>query len=204
MSSTGQLPEPKLDAGRGGTEEAPAAERLDRLDADATKGLDVRVVGVAYDGSPESRQALRKARLLAEARQASLRIITAIPPLEIWISPHYPPEVILERRRAGCQRLLDQAAGSLSAGVRRETVLGDGHPADVIVREAHNGVDVLFMGSRTYGRWGGAPSDSTAIEVMRLAPCPVIVVGPGSGLSHVIHTAAARSSPVAHAPPTCR
>ena len=178
------------------TKEPPPDERLDPLDAEATKGLDVRVVGVAYDGSAESKQALARALPFAQARHAKLRLITAVPLLEWWVSRNIAPEELREWRRIEFQRRLDEATGSLPAGLPHETVLRHGHPSHVIVREAHNGIDVLFMGSRSYGPWAGTPRDNTATEVMQLAPCSVIVVAPGTGFSHVIHTDAA-SGPMA-------
>jgi nucleotide-binding universal stress UspA family protein len=195
MSATEQGPKTKAEVTNGAAREDPADARVDPLDAEATKALDVRVVGVAYDGSPESKQALANAQRFAEARHATLRLITAVPPLEWWVSRNFAPEELREWRRAEFRRRLDEAAQSLPGGLPHETVLHHGHPSDVIVREADNGIDVLFLGSNSYGRWAGSPRDDTATEVMRQAPCPVIVVSPGTGLSHVIHTVATQSSP---------
>jgi nucleotide-binding universal stress UspA family protein len=195
MRAAEQGPKTKAKVTNGAAREAPADARVDPLDAEATKALDVRVVGVAYDGSPESKQALAKAHRFAEARHATLRLVTAVPPLEWWVSRNFAPEELREWRRAEFRRRLDEAAESLPGGLPHETVLHDGHPSDVIVREADNGIDVLFLGSNSYGRRAGAPRDDTATEVMRKAPCPVIVVGPGTGLSHVIHTAPTPNSP---------
>jgi nucleotide-binding universal stress UspA family protein len=156
MSATEQGPKTKAKATTVAAREAPADARVDPLDAEATKALDVRVVGVAYDGSPESKQALASAHRFAEARHATLRLITAVPPLEGWVSRNIAPEELREWRRAEFRRRLDEAAGSLPGGLRHETVLRHGHPSDVIVREADNGIDVLFLGSNSYGRWAGA------------------------------------------------
>jgi Universal stress protein family len=47
---------------------------------------------------------------------------------------------------------------------------------DMIVKQAREGIDMLLIGSRAYGAVRCAIVGSTAIEVMRLAPCPVVVV----------------------------
>jgi nucleotide-binding universal stress UspA family protein len=200
MSTSEQLPQTKAKAINEATREPPADERVDSLDADATKDVDVRVVGVSYDGSPESKQALASAQRFAQSRHATLRLIAAVPPLEWWVTRNIAPEELREWRRAEYRGRLERAAESLPAGLKHETVLRHGHPSDVLVREAHEGIDVLFIGSQSYRRWANAPQDNTATEVMQLAPCPVIVVGPGSGLSHVIHTAAPDNSPPAARP----
>jgi nucleotide-binding universal stress UspA family protein len=161
---------------------------VDPLDAEATKGLDVQVVGVAYDGSPESKRALASGLRFAQARHSTLRLITAVPPLEGWVSRNIAPEELRAWRREEFRQRVERAAGSLPAGMEHETVLRHGRPASVIITEARNGIDVLFIGSCSYGRWAGRHQDDTAAEVMQESPCPVIVVGPGTGLSHVIHT----------------
>jgi len=150
---------------------------------------ETNVIGVAYDGSAESKAALNEAVEMADARHATVRIIMAVPPLEAWISPHRRPDEILEERRVGCARMLEHAAASLPNEIRCATVLCDGQAANAIVQEARKGVDALVMGSRAFGKWAPA-HESTATEVMRLAPCRVLVVGPGTGFRHVVETTA--------------
>lgn len=153
---------------------------------------ETKVIGVAYDSSAESKQALDEALRIAETRRATVRIIMVVPPLEAWITPHRRPDEILEERRVGCARMLENAAASIPNMIRCETVLRDGEPAHAIVDEAGNGVDVLIMGSRGFSKWGHA-HESTATKVMRLAPCPVLVVGPGTGFRHIVETTAVDS-----------
>jgi nucleotide-binding universal stress UspA family protein len=144
-----------------------------------------RVVGAAYDGSIESAHALVEARRYADSRGASLQIVTAVPPLDVWAAdslyrPNHTPEQIVEYRRAEFARILDDAAAPLTDELQAEAVLVEGRAADAIVQEARKGLDLLFLGSRGYGALHRAIAGSTATEVMRRAPCPVVVVPRGS------------------------
>jgi nucleotide-binding universal stress UspA family protein len=150
-----------------------------------------RVVGVAYDGSDEAAAALRAGAALASELGAGLTIVTVVPPLEAFASgvlshPREGDEEIKAYRREEFRRMLENAAEPLAATLRTTTVLVEGRPADGIVEQAHQGMELLVMGSRSYGPIRRVMRGSTAIEVMRLAPCPVIVIPreaatPGAG-----------------------
>jgi nucleotide-binding universal stress UspA family protein len=144
-----------------------------------------RVVGAAYDGSIESAHALVEARRYADSRGGSLHIVTAVPPLDVWASdslyrPHHNPEEIVDYRRAEFERLLDGATAPLSDEYAAKTTLVEGRAADAIVQEARKGIDLFFLGSRAYGGLRRAIAGSTAAEVLRRSPCPVVVVPRGS------------------------
>ena len=147
-----------------------------------------RVVGAAYDGSIESAHALVEARRYADSRGGSLHIVAAVPPLDVWASdslyrPHHDPEEILDYRRAEFERMLDDAAAPLSDEYAAKTTLVEGRAADAIVQEAGKGIDLLFLGSRAYGGLRRAIAGSTAAEVLRRSPCPVVVLPRGSGVA---------------------
>jgi len=154
-----------------------------------------RAVGVAYDGSIESAHALVDARRYAEGNGASLHIVTAVPPLDVWASdslyrPHHNPEEIAEFRRAEFARILDDAAAPLSDELAARTLLVEGRAADAIVQESRKGIDLVFLGSRAYGGLRRAIAGSTAAEVMRRSPCPVVVVPRGSAVAADSHSSA--------------
>jgi nucleotide-binding universal stress UspA family protein len=148
-----------------------------------------RVIGVAYDGSDESKAALREATTLAVENDAALRIITAVPPLkQHWSGEAFAAGVatgdeIRKMRHEAFRKELAGVAEAAPPAVRAQPILEAGHPADVIAEEAERGVHVLFVGSRSYGPIRRVMVGSTAIELMRRSPCPIIVIPRGS-LSH--------------------
>ena len=145
-----------------------------------------RVIGVAYDGSEGSETALLEAAALAAEFEASVKLITAVPPIELYWSAEAfagtiaSGDTIREERRNGFRHMLEEAAERLPAEARAATVLQDGRPATVIAEEAEKGIHLLVMGSRSYGPIRRVMVGSTAIELMRLAPCPVLVIPRGA------------------------
>jgi nucleotide-binding universal stress UspA family protein len=155
-----------------------------------------RVVGVAFDGSEEALAALREAAALATAVDATVRVVTVVPPLAVFSSGAFYPSQegdakIKADRREEFRRVLQSAAEELPAQLRAATKLVDGTPAETIVEQAREGMHVLLMGSRSYGPLRRVMVGSTAIAVMRLAPCPVIVIPRGAATLHADPAASA-------------
>jgi nucleotide-binding universal stress UspA family protein len=134
------------------------------------------VFGVAYDGTAESKLALAAAEDLAKRHGASLRLIAAVPYMD-------PLPSRIGHTRVGFRKLLhtyfrevlDQGMSTLPYAAETETVLEDGDPAEVLARQGVE-LDLLVMGSRGYGPLRRALLGGVSAEVMRTAPCPVIVV----------------------------
>jgi nucleotide-binding universal stress UspA family protein len=104
------------------------------------------LVGVGFDDREESRQALEFASWLAERMGADLRLITVLP-----ADADEPPTAEPPRRfRRG-----DPAAALANEGVE---------------------LDLLVVGSRAYGPLRRTVVGEVSHEVMRSAPCPVVVV----------------------------
>jgi nucleotide-binding universal stress UspA family protein len=138
------------------------------------------------DGSEPSEKALSFALDLAAVQKANVRFchvpirpkaheLTARIPLSRdvveWDDVQQAGRAILDAARYRAQE----------AGVRAETVLQSGSPADAILELAdRGGVDLIIMGS------------STAESVVQRAPVPVIVVGPNSTWDADVAGAAAR------------
>ena len=78
--------------------------------------------------------------------------------------------------------MLEEAAERVPARRAQPTVLRDGRPATMIADEAEKGIHLLVMGSRNYGPIRRVMAGSTAIELMRLAPCPLLVLPRGASL----------------------
>lgn len=145
-----------------------------------------RVIGVAYDGLGGSEAALLEAIALATEFEASLKLITVVPPLSLYWSGEAfagaiaSGDAIREQRVNGFRHMLEAAAERVPDEARPATILLEGRPATLIAEEAEKGIHLLVMGSRNYGPIRRVMVGSTAIELMRAAPCPVLVLPRGA------------------------
>jgi nucleotide-binding universal stress UspA family protein len=129
-------------------------------------------IAVAYDGTPEAKAALARARTLAEESRAALRLLTVVaPPVALPgvvgytpVNPPEPDEVIAEGVAA---------AGSTVAVDGRRL---DGPPAEALAEACADGVDLLVAGSRGYGPMARLLLGSVSSRLVAIAPCPVLVV----------------------------
>ena len=133
-------------------------------------------IGVGYDGTEESRLALREAESLAERSGATLRLIAAVPYMNPMPARIGHTEVgfgdLLETY---FRKVLDSGVSTVSDAARIESVMKDGDPAEVLAAQGAE-VDLLVLGSRGYGPIMRALLGGVSAEVMRTAPCPVVVV----------------------------
>jgi nucleotide-binding universal stress UspA family protein len=134
------------------------------------------VIGVAFDGSPESVAALRLGADLATRASATIRIITVLPRLG-----GTGPEAAQARTswRAGLRDRVHEEAAALPRDLRALPVVEEGDPAKLLLEEAEKGVDLMIMGSRAYGPMRRVLLGSVSTALMRSAPCPVLVVPRG-------------------------
>lgn len=141
----------------------------------------VHEVGVALDGSPESRVALDAARALADLAGARLTAIHVEP---TWSSRRL--------RVPGSQRFgrPDVEAALAELGdTAPELRTPSGDPARNLAAATADGLDVLVMGSRGHGPMGRALLGSVSSAVMRSASCPVVVVPRGASRFPRTHAA---------------
>jgi nucleotide-binding universal stress UspA family protein len=136
----------------------------------------MRVVGVAYDGSPAARTALAAATELAQENGAALRVFTVVrkvapiaPGAPLTPTPLAPSE--LEVRRA---ELADTVA-SLPGEVRAQPVLLRGFTVPELVKAAGIGVDLMVLGTQVRGHVGRLFHKSVAGEMALECPCPVLI-----------------------------
>jgi nucleotide-binding universal stress UspA family protein len=137
---------------------------------------------VGYDTSPEAKAALDTAAESARHVGATLRLISVVSPINygyngVWMVAADPELVSV--RREQCERQLQEALEPLGQKSRAEGRVIDGDPVKVLVEEAGKGIDLLFVGSRGYGRLRGVLLGSVSAEVIASAPCPVVVVPRG-------------------------
>jgi nucleotide-binding universal stress UspA family protein len=126
------------------------------------RGGDIRRIGVAYDGSPESDAALRAAESLALERSAALTVYGVVEPSS---------QAATERARDLLQGVADDAP----TGIRPEWLLLHGVPADEIAARAYGVVDLLFVGSHGYGPLRHALLSNVSGALVCAAGCPVVV-----------------------------
>lgn len=126
----------------------------------------VETIVVAYD-DPES-GTLSRAAELAEAFGASLVVTNVVP-------PEHDEEA--EAERYGRERLEQARTFLESRGVTAEVVRSVGQPADAIIALARErDADLIVVGMRKKGFIERLVEGSVAQNVLRRAPCDVIVV----------------------------
>jgi nucleotide-binding universal stress UspA family protein len=86
-----------------------------------------------------------------------------------------PAEADMERRRAG-ELATARAVASLPETVQPESQLVTGPPVRVLEAEGHGDIDLLVLGSRAFGPLRRVLLGSVSAELMRQAPCPLMVV----------------------------
>jgi nucleotide-binding universal stress UspA family protein len=125
-------------------------------------------IAVGCDGSPSATRAIDFAENLAEAFDCELRIVGAVPTYDDAPDPlHATRESIYRERVAVGRRRVSRVPVSEAIEF-----------GDAAQRLAHQGIDSDFIvvGSRGHGRLGRTVLGSVASRLVRLAPCPVVVV----------------------------
>lgn len=135
----------------------------------------LETVGVAFDGSPESRVALDAATRLARRAGAHVRVITVhqyltVPNVSLHAIPVDTVDEAVEREQ---RRALDEAIAE-RGDVSIEGIFKRGRPLDVLVA-ASSDVDLLVAGSRGYGPLGAVLLGSTTHDLARMAHSPLLI-----------------------------
>jgi nucleotide-binding universal stress UspA family protein len=129
-------------------------------------------IAVAFDGTPESKQALSRARELAEAHRARVLVLTVVaPPVAlpgvVGYTPVNPPDP---------QGVLEAGVGAIESKVAVEGRELSGPPASTLAEDCESGVDLLVAGSRGYGPVTRVLLGSVTAKLIDMSPCPVLVV----------------------------
>jgi nucleotide-binding universal stress UspA family protein len=141
----------------------------------------IREVGVAFDASDESREALAWAAGTAAALGADLRVIAVVVP---WPLPGHPtkftwPQARLEETLAEVRddlgRELDEAISELPAELRRTTLTRTGDPAAEL-RSESEALDLLVTGARGYGPLRSVLLGSVSHALAQDCPAPLVVI----------------------------
>ena len=133
------------------------------------KSVDIRHIGVAYDGSSESEHAVAEARALAAEHRARLSACEVIAlPVYTFLGGAVPIDNAVED-------LVDQAQKRIAhlGGIEPHAVYGN------VVDELalySGSLDLLIVGSRGYGPVGRLVHGSTSSQLARTARCPLLVL----------------------------
>lgn len=132
-----------------------------------------RNIAVGYDGTPESKVALRHAEALAKRSNARIKLITVVrPPVAapVMVPGIYAPQVPPEP-----DRVLNEGLNSIDAELAADRTRLDGNPATELIGACEDGVDLLVVGSRGYGPMTRVLLGSVSHRLVQKAPCPVLV-----------------------------
>lgn len=145
---------------------------------DAATNLKNKIV-VGVDGSAGSIAALHWAYQEAQLRKCRLEIVSA------W---HFPvavsmpgmmampaPEDLQESTRNGLLKVLRQEGISAEGPVEVTTAVGEGIASSLLL-SASEDADLLVVGSRGHGGFGGLLLGSVSQQCVTHASCPVVVV----------------------------
>jgi nucleotide-binding universal stress UspA family protein len=145
----------------------------------AADGDALRRIGVAYDGTEDSRVALAWAEALAARTGGSLTLVTVVEPVTAGI---YPPAAafgyaeLKEDMRRDCRRRVDAAVASLPARTQATSMVLDGPRVVHSICDAAAGFDLLVVGSRGYGPLGRLLTGSVSRGIVHHSEVPVVVV----------------------------
>jgi len=146
-------------------------------------GGDPRTVLMAIDFGPESQAVVRHGTWLAEHFRAKLIALHVVRvPYVVLNESSFEPltrmevdrltESLVSKRREDLEALLPESAGG-----ERETMVRVGAPFEVLRAVVEDrAVDMVILGAGGHGEAGIRWLGSTCHKLVRLAPCPVMVV----------------------------
>lgn len=141
----------------------------------ASRSAEIRIIGVAYNGSAESEVALDAARQIAVHRSAVLRALWVVPTPDALVWPAGdaqrggpPRTVAVEEFEPEASRRLASLTGAdahVAIGAAEKELLAFGET-----------VDVLVLGSRGHGPLRRQILGSTSMQLTSEARCPLLIV----------------------------
>lgn len=129
---------------------------------------------VGYNGTPESKLALGRAEALAKRPNAALELVTVVTPpvaAPVMVPGAYAPE-----SPPHAEQIVAEGVHSVDSALAATPVRRDGDPAVQLLKACEEGADLLVVGSRGYGPLARVLLGSVSREVVRKAPCPVLMV----------------------------
>ena len=137
----------------------------------------IRVIGVGFDGQPESRAALRVAEQLALEHDATMRVYAVVLPNPMTTSRiERTPEEYRRLINESLEMQLHEEIDALDGTVRAAAHVSRGDPAPTLIARTREGLDLLVLGSRGYGPLRRVLFGSVSSELIGRAECPVLVL----------------------------
>ena len=140
----------------------------------------IGMIVVGVDGSESARAALGWAFAEARLRNTALQVVSAWSvPTQIYgasLAPIdlTPPEVFESAAQRAIADTVD-ALGTAADGLAVERLVVEGGASQVLV-EAAKGAELLVVGSRGHGGFGGLLLGSVSQQCAQHATCPVVIV----------------------------
>jgi nucleotide-binding universal stress UspA family protein len=144
------------------------------------QSVEFKRVLFATDFSDASRRALAFALAIARRYDSALSVVHAIPPEPRDPIPLEPLPANMNRRRIDAEQLMSDFGreGSVSA-FNPHLIVEQGRVWDVLASVIRReNVDLLVLGTHGRGGLKKAMMGSIAEQVLRLAQCPVLTIGP--------------------------
>ena len=144
-------------------------------------GEEIDHVAVGFDGSAEAGLALTAASAIAGATGATLKLVSvAVPPpigtgkggADSW-------NALVQAIEAEMREVLAAARNTVPEGIDVETTLISGDPVETLTSIGGAGGTLMVLGSRAYGPLRRVLLGSVATQLVRSAPCPLIVTPRG-------------------------
>lgn len=132
----------------------------------------IGTIGVAYNGSPESEAALAAARALAARHGATVRALAVVNPAGYWgaVDAGWGDAIAAVEQAANDRiRSLDGISGRVAVGLPSEELVA-----------FEDELDLLVVGSRSYGPVRRMMLGSTSMHLARGARCPLLVPRPAA------------------------
>lgn len=141
----------------------------------AGRSREIRVIGVAYNGSPESESALDVARQLAVHRGAMLHALRVFPPTTAVVRPAPGTQPAATPRGGTFEDFEQEASQRLACDTGVDAHVTIGLAGDELLAFG-DAVDLLVMGSRGHGPLRRLVLGSTSMQLTREARCPLLIV----------------------------
>jgi nucleotide-binding universal stress UspA family protein len=188
LGSSGQTPHGTARAGRTASQvldAAPCAVAIAPAGYRERGEVELSLIGVGFDGRPESEGALLAAAAIAEAAGGRLHVTAVVEPVESTLTGPIMRDAqaaIHESLAVAAREALDRSGTLVPDSVEVERSLLKGRVVETLGGEAAScGVDLLVIGSRGFGPIRRVLLGSVSHELIQGAPCPLIVVPRSTG-----------------------
>jgi nucleotide-binding universal stress UspA family protein len=144
----------------------------------AASGKHIGVVGCAFDGSPESHEALAWSSDLARTAEAHVHVLSVFEPTlpaTLALGGGLSTAQVNDVLRAQLKQELEQATSALRSNTEVEASLLEGDAAPALA-EVSADLDLLVVGSRGYGPLRAVLLGSVSTALVRSAQAPLVVI----------------------------